>query len=131
MLLFENARRSRNIDRVLGDFVPWQADEPIEVIAQDRVFSDGRRNLLQMLEFLECDFLHLLRQPVLLNLLPNRVRLGNRRIGLAQLQLDRPHLLAQEIVALALGHRAGDLVLDLRTQGEHFQFAVHQRSQAL
>ena len=46
-------------------------------------------------------------------------RLGDRRVVLAELLLDRLHLLAQDVLALGLVHLGLDLALDAALQLEH------------
>ena len=56
---------------------------------------------------LRATFLHFLGQRILLDLLAQGVDLGGGGIAFAQFALDGAHLLAQEEIALALGHAAG------------------------
>ena len=113
MLLFENACGRINVDRIFGDFVPGQTDQPIQVISQNRVFGHRWGDLLKMLQFLESDLLHFFGQAVFVDLLFQRVGFVCSGIGFAQFALNSADLFAQEIIALALGHRAGDFVLNL------------------
>ena len=71
--------------------------------------------------------MRLLRQVRLLDLPAQLLELGLLRVALAELVLDRLHLLAQEVLALGLAHLGLDLRLDLRAQLEHLQLAAQDR----
>ena len=55
------------------------------------------------------------------------LELGLLRVALAELVLDRLHLLAQEVLALRLLHLRLDLRLDLRAELEHLELAAQDR----
>ena len=129
MLLIKNAFRRRQIERVGARARPRHRHQPIEIIARDRVFGHRRRGLLEPVQFLQRDLLDLLGQLVFLDQQPQVVHLARPRLALAQLALDGPHLLAQEKFALALGHRTGDVVLNLRADVQHLDLAPEQRQQ--
>ena len=54
---------------------------------------------------------------------------GGTRIGLSQFALNRSNLLAQIELALVIGERGYDIILNLGTQPEHLQFAAQKRQQ--
>ena len=126
MLLVEDALGGLDVDGVLGRFAPGQSKNPVEIGACDRVFRNGGRHLTEPLQFLDRDLEHICWQLRLLDLRPEIVHLRRHRIALAQLALDGPHLLAQKEIALALGHRAGHVILNLGTEREHLQLAIEQ-----
>jgi hypothetical protein len=130
VLLLENLFRVADVDGVGGGLRPRQVDQPIDVVAREGKFRDGRGHLLQPLQLLEDDLLRFLGQGTLFDLLAQRIDFGGGGIRFAQFPLNGPHLLAQEKIALALGHAGADVILDLGTEAQHFQFAIHQRAQA-
>ena len=72
----------------------------------------------------------LFRQSGLVDLLAQLVDLGLGLVGLAQLVLDGLHLLAKDVLPLALIHLRLDLVLDLGAELQHFQLPVHEGREA-
>ena len=81
-------------------------------------------------QFLERDLSRLFGQVVLLDLVAQFLGFGGAGFHFAQLALDGADLLAQKEIALVLGHRGDDLVLDFGAELEHFQFAAQQGQQA-
>ena len=131
MLLVQDSLRRRQIDGVFAGLVPRQSENPIEIGSRDGVFRDHRRHLRKPLDFLERNLADFLGQRRLLDLLTEIVRLRRHRVSFAQLTLDGADLFAQEKVALALRHRAGDVVLNLGTQRGDFELAIQQRLEAI
>ena len=88
------------------------------------------RDLLEPAELAVDLRAHLVRQ---LELLERRAQLVDLRLGrvlLAELLLDRLHLLAQDPLALALLHLGVDLALDLRADRDDVQLAREDLGQA-
>src|SRR6266498_3043402 len=131
MLLVKDAGGRVDVDRVLRRPGPGQAEDPVEVGAGDGVLRDGGRHLTQPLDFLQGDFAHFLGQRLFFDLNAQVVDFGGNGIGFAQLALDGADLLAQEEIALAFGHAAGDFVLDLGAERGDFQLAIEQRLETI
>ena len=129
MLFIENPGRLLDVQSILGHLVPRQIDQIIEIVSRDRVFGHRRGHLLQPFDFFERDIFDIFGKPIFLDLIPQIVRFGHDRIGFPQLALDRADLFAQIKIPLALGHARVDIILNLRAEVEHFQFALHQRLQ--
>ena len=89
------------------------------------------RNHAQALELVLGRLAHLVRRVGLLELLAQLVDLGVARVALAELLLDRPHLLAQVEVLLVLRQLVLDLRLDLLAELEQLDLAVEDAGQAL
>ena len=97
---------------------PGQLDQPVEIGADHRVLAGALGHALEPLQLLArllLDFLGHLRRG------DRAVELGDLRrafVALAELLLDRAHLLAQQVLALAVVDRAlralGDVARDLQ-----------------
>ena len=131
MLFIQDALRRRQIDGVFAGLVPGQSENPIKIGARDGVFRDHRGHLRKPLDFLERNLADFLGQRRLLDLLTEIVRLRRHRVSFAQLTLDGANLFTQEKIALALRHRAGDVVLNLGAERGDFELAIQQRLEAV
>ena len=109
------------VDLDLGALVPGQHHHPVEVGARDRVLGGGGRHLGQALELAHGLLLDVLRHARLLDLLLELVVLALLVVAVAQLLLDRLHLLAQVVLALVLLELGLHLVLDLAADLEHLE----------
>ena len=113
MVLVEDRARLLDVELVLGLGGPRQRDEPVEVGARDRVLGRLRRHLAQPVELLVGGLAWPPRACPAAS-----IRLRNSSISccavvvLAELLLDRLHLLAQVVLALRLADLVGDLRLD-------------------
>ena len=125
MVLVQDAPRLVDAHLVGALDVPGQPAERVQVGADHARFGALGVHALQAAEFLDGLFLHFgrhVRRGDLLAVLVLFLRLG---IGLAQLALDSLHLLAQEVLALALAHFLLHLVLDLAAHVQKLDLA-HQ-----
>ena len=109
------------------DVLPGQAEDPLEVGADDAVLGGRRRQPLEPAELPLGGLPDLLGQLRLVEPLAQLVHLGLLGVALAELGLDRLQLLAQEVLALALLHLGLDLRLDLRAELEHLGLAREDR----
>ena len=115
------------VEVVLGERLPRQRDDPLEVGADDAVLGCRLRQALEPRQLAIGGLLSVLRQRQRLEPLAQLVDLGLLGVALAELGLDRLQLLAQEVLALALLHLRLDLRLDLRAELEHLELAVQDR----
>src|SRR4029450_2891506 len=130
----EDLARLDEVEVVLRLLVPGEADDPLDVRADDPVFGRGRRQFLEPPQFAIDSLARLLRERPFVRAVPELRDLGLLWVGLAELLLDRLQLLAQEVLALRGLHLRLDLVLDLRAELRHFELAVEDhehRPQAL
>src|SRR5659263_91775 len=118
MVLVEYLLGAGDVEDVLGALVPGNGQDPVQIGADDRVFGGGRLHLCQPVQLAPRLAIDLLGQLQLVDLAAQLVDLGGDLVHLAQLFLDRLHLLAQEVFALVLVHLALDVALDLAAQLE-------------
>ena len=109
MVLVEHLPRVGDVEVVLGLLRPGQVDQPLEIGPDHAVLGGDRRQLLQARELAVGRLLRLLGEVRLLDSLAQLVDLRLLLVRLPELVLDRLHLLAEEVLALALV----DLGLDL------------------
>ena len=119
VVLVEDLLGLVEVEVVIGLDAPRQADEPVDVGANDALLRAGARDPRESIDFLEGLLLDLVGHRRLLDLLAQLGRLGDGRVVLPQLLLDRLHLLAQDVLALGLVHLGLDLGLDAALQLEH------------
>ena len=120
MVLVENAARFGEIDRLLRRQGPGQLDQPIEIIADHAIFGRRLGHPLQAAQFATRLVVHLLGHLGLGDRFAQLGDLGLLVVGLAQLALDRRHLLAEQHLALALVERGPRLLADLLRQPQDF-----------
>src|SRR5829696_5326124 len=112
----EHLARGHRVELLLGAFVPRHGDQPVQVGADHRGLARLLAHALEPAELLRGLLAHVVGHARLGDLLAVLLRDGAG--VLAQLALDRLHLLAQEVLAL-LGVRAGlDVLADLLAQLE-------------
>ena len=122
VIVVEDLLRSLEVLLDLGLLVPRNRQQPVEIVAHDRRFGGHRRHLPQLLEFVRRLLAGFLRELGLLDLV---FELGEfvATFLVAQLLLDRLHLLVQVVLALGLLHLAldarADALLDLQTRRFH------------
>ena len=104
------------VDFQLADLAPGQDHQPVEVGPRDVVIDRGGRHLGQPVQLAERFLARLFRHAGGLNLPPECIDLLRAVVGVAQLLLDRLHLLAQVVLALSLRHLGLDFRLDLRPE---------------
>ena len=110
----EHLAGGRRIELLVGGLAPRHGDQPVEVGADHRGLAGLLAHALQARELLEGLLGHRLRHAGLGDLLA--VLLGDRGAVLAQLALDRLHLLAQDVLALLLVRAGLDVLADLLAQ---------------
>ena len=103
MILIQNAARLGDIDRRFLGQTPGQLDQPIEIAPRHSVFRRRFGHSLQPAQFLAGLLLDLLRHMRLGDRVAELAYLlGLACFALAELALDRRHLLAQQNLALTL-----------------------------
>jgi hypothetical protein len=130
VIVVQHGLRGLEVLLDLGLLVPRDRQQPVEIVAHDGRFRGHRRHLAQLLQ-------------LVLRLLPRflgELGLGNLlfQIGelvatfvVAELLLDRLHLLVQVILALGLLHLALDARADALLDLQHRDFALHQAQHLL
>ena len=111
----------RQIDHFVGPLVPRQRDQPVEIGARHGVLGGRRRHLRQPIELAQRFLLDRLGHAGRFDLLGELLDLLGLIVALAELLLDRLHLLAQEVLALVLADLGLHLRLNLRSELEHFE----------
>ena len=119
VVLVQNLLRFANVDLRARTLGPGQHRKPLDVVARQRVVGRHRRHARQPRQLLQRLLLHVLRHARGIDLLAQLVDLALALVLLAQLLLDRLHLLAQIVVALRLLHLVLHLGLDLGAQLLH------------
>ena len=110
----------RSID-IFGALVPGQRDQPVDVGARDRVLGGGDRHLREAIELADGFLLDLVGHAGRFDLVAQLLDLLGLVVALAQLLLDRLHLLAQEVLALVLADLGLHLRLDARPEFEDLE----------
>ena len=109
---------------------PRDRQQPVEVVAHDGGFRRHRAHLLELLQLGQRLVAGFLRELGVLDLL---FELGDvvALVRVAELLLDRLHLLVQIVLALRLLHLALDARTDLALDLQHGDLALHERVDAL
>ena len=125
MIGLEDLLGQREILLDLGLLVPWNREQPVEIVAHHGGFRRHRRHLPQLLELVLRLLARLLGELGALDLLFD---LGELVLAVlvAELLLDRLHLLVEVILALGLLHLALDARADALLDLQHRDFALHQ-----
>ncbi len=130
MILVENAAGFRDVDCVRAERRPGQPDQPVQIGADHAVFGRGLGHALEPLE-LSCRLLlGFFRHPGLLDATAHFGDLGRFIVAFAQLLLDVPKLLAQDVLALLGGKRLLGLLADLFGELEHLD-ALREQAEHL
>ena len=105
--------------------VPRDRQQPVEIVAHDRRLGGHRRHLAELLELVVRLVARFLRELGLLDLV---FEFGELVLAVlvAQLLLDRLHLLVEVVLALGLLHLALDARADALLDLQHRDFAFHQ-----
>ncbi len=127
VVLVEHLAGMVEVEVVLGRGVPRERLDPLQVVANDAVLRRRGRQSLEPAELAVDGLADLLGQRERREALAKLVHLGELRVALAELLLDRLQLLAQEVLALALLHLRLHLRLDLRAELEHLDLAREDR----
>ena len=126
MVSVEDLPRLDQIDVVLGLFSPRQTDQPVEVVPERRSLGGIGVHALEPLELL----FHLLhgvdRHQGARDLLADALDLLGQLVPLAQLVLDRLHLLAQVVLALRLVDLVARQRVDLLLHGQHVDLPLQE-----
>src|SRR5690606_9035717 len=118
VILVEDLARLRDIDALRVELRPRQRDEPVEIRPDHRALGRGLRHRLEAPQLLHRLLVRLFRHPGLLDRLAQLLDLGVL-VVLAELALDRAHLLAQQVLPLALLELFLRLLADLARQLQH------------
>ncbi|MNW47809.1 hypothetical protein D3C74_251530 [compost metagenome] len=124
MVFIQHLFRLGEIQVILGLVAPRQAKQPIHVVADNAAFRRAGRHFLQAIDFFLDLLPNVLRQPFLLELGPQLFRFSSPPFFLAELLLDRFHLLAQIIFLLRLLHLFLDALVDFTFQLKHFALVI-------
>ena len=126
VVLVEDLLRGRDVVVHLRALLPRHLDQPVDVVADDRRLGGHRRHELQLVELGGRLLARLLGHAGLGDALFQVAELVRGVLEVAELLLDRLHLLVEVVLALALLHlrlhAAADLLLDL----QHLHLALDQ-----
>ena len=126
VVLVEDLLRGRDVVVHLGALLPRHLDQPVDVVAHDRRLRGHRRHQLQLVQLGGRLLARLFRHAGLGDPLLQIAELVGGVLEVAELLLDRLHLLVEVVLALALLHlrlhAAADLLLDL----QHLHLALDQ-----
>jgi hypothetical protein len=130
VVLVEDRARLRDVDLAAGQRVPGQAGHPVEVGADDAVLRRGRRHVREPIELALGLAARLLGQS---GLFDSAAQGGDVLVLVlvAELLADRAELLAQEVLALRLGHPLAGLGGDLLAQLADGQLVLEQLDELL
>ena len=109
------------INDLVGPFRPGQGHQPVEICARHRVLGGSDGHLRQTIELAQRLLLHQLGHASGLDLLQELLRLLGLIVALAELLLNRLHLLAEEVLALVLPDFGLHLRLNFRSELQYFQ----------
>src|SRR4051794_26418381 len=112
VVLIEDPGSLLDVELIVGRHVPRQTDQPVDVGPDDTDLRRGRRDPAHPVDLLDRPGLDLVRHAGRFDLLAKLVDLGLLGIVLAELTLDRPELLAEDVLALGLVHLRLDFGLD-------------------
>src|SRR5690606_30200173 len=130
VILVKHLARVSDVEVIDAHLVPRQAGQPVEIRADDAIFSRLRWQLRQPVK-LAIGFLErFLGHARFVDLAPVFLDLDRLFIALAQFALDGLQLLAQIVLALHLFHLALGFALNLAAQFEHFQLFAKNGDQA-
>ena len=124
VVLVEDLARVGEVEVVLGGLRPGQREDPVDVGANDAVLGRGGGEALEPGQLAVDGLPRVLGQAGRLDPLTQLADLCLLGVALAELLLDRLHLLAQEELALALLHLRLDLRLDLGAELEDLELAI-------
>jgi hypothetical protein len=131
VILVEDLAGVRDVEVVVGGDRPWEVREPLEVGPDHRVLRRLRRDDAQSLQLVVGSLARRLRQLRRVELLAQLLELRGAAVPLAELALDRPHLLPEIELLLVLRQLRLDLALDLRAELEELDLAIQDRRQPL
>ena len=115
---FEHRLRLAEVAAGAGALPPRHVDQPVDVVAHDGGFGRHRRHHLELVQLRRGLGPRLLRHADGLDPLAQLLDLVRRLVHVAELLLDRLHLLVEVVLALALLHlplhAAANTLLDLK-----------------
>jgi hypothetical protein len=126
VVLVQDALGLLEVDRLGLGLAPRDGQQPVEVVPHDRGLGRHRAHVLELLQLALGLGPRLLRQLGLTDALLEFDDLVAGVVGLAELALDRLHLLVQIVLALSLLHLALDARADLLLDLQHRDLALHQ-----
>ena len=131
VVFIENAFGFGDIDRLLFGESPRQFDERIEISTDHAVLARGFRHPFEAAKLLFRLLIDLLRHLSLGDGFAKLLHLGGFSLTLAELALDRCHLLAQQHFALTLIERSLGLLADLVRQAQNLDALGEQPGDAV
>ena len=118
------------IEQGVGAFIPRELENHFEVASENVRLRRGLRNPRQPFELPLRLLADVVGKICFVETFAQKLGLGSFVVGLAELLLDGPHLLAQQHLALLLGHLvlhfARDVSTDLQDSCLVLEVAVHQ-----
>ena len=124
VILVEHAAGLDRVEPILGPLVPRDVEHPVQVGPDHLVLGGRSRHPLESIDLAGGDRGDGLRQVRVGDALAELLDFG---VALAELRLDRLHLLPQHVLPLRVGHLLLGLGLDLSLQLEHVDFARERR----
>ena len=121
VVLVQDATGFDRVEAVFARLVPRDVEQPVQIRADHLVFGRGGRHALEAF-----DFAHARSSRSRSGSLASTTRARSSWfsvVALAELGLDRLHLLAQQVLPLRVGHLLLGARLDLALELEHFDFA--------
>ncbi|KHF24420.1 hypothetical protein JV46_29460 [Solemya velum gill symbiont] len=131
MISIQNLFSHTDIILDAGTFFPGNICQGIEIIAYNRRFRRHRRHHLELVKLGDRLLLHLFRHSCLLDTLGEFLDFVRRVFHLAELFLNRLHLLIQIVLALVLFHLLLDAATNPLLELQYVIFTFHQPHQVL
>ena len=131
VVLVEHALRVDDVAVLLLVVLPGQRDDPVDVVAHDGRLGAHRRHHLELVDLLLGPLARLLRHLLGLERLLELLDLVLELVALAELLLDRPHLLVEVVLLLRALHLLLDAAADLALDLEHLDLGLHARVDVL
>ena len=131
MVVVEHGLGAEQVLLDLRALAPRDAEQPVEVVAHDGRLGRHRRHLAQLLQLGRRLVAGLLGELGLLDPLLELGQLVLAVLAVAQLLLDRLHLLVEVVLALGLLHLPLDARADALLHLQHGDLALHQAEHLL
>jgi hypothetical protein len=131
VVLVQDLLGAREVVLDLGALAPRHLDQPVDVVAYDRGLGGHRRHELELGELRGGLLAGLLGHAGARDLLLELGDLVGRVVHLAQLFLDRLHLLVEVVLALALLHLLLDPAADAFLDLQHVHLALDEGEDVL
>ena len=130
VLGLEDRARGRHVEPVVGEHVPRDLEQVLDVGARDVVLGRARRHLAHARQLLLRDRADLVGHLAVFDLLAQVVDLGVV-VLLAELLLDLAHAIAQHALAVGAARLALELGADVGLEPEHGRLALERRDDPL